>query len=124
MTINLGELSDKLYKLDEEIDKLNAKLNEVKERKKLIENEMFAALDDSGTDIARGKKATVSISVTERPGIKDFVLLEPFVYRHKALYLFERRIAAKAHRELVDSKGKPIPGIEVFQQRRLNVRKV
>lgn len=125
MAVNFGALCDSLDKKNDEIDRLNAKLKELQTEKRAIEDEIFAALDDAGTDIARGKRATVSISVTERPSIKDFSELEPFIYRRKALHLFERRIAAVPFREMLAGLGgKTIPGIEVFQQRRLNVRKV
>ena len=41
-------------------------------------------MQEAGTDIVRGKSATVSISETMRPSISDFELLAPFLIRKKA----------------------------------------
>lgn len=125
MTVNFGELADALYALNGEIAQANAKVEELKLEKRDLENTLLQAMQDAGTDIVRGNTATVSISENVRPQIQDFDAFEKFVLRKKALYLFERRIAASAYRELRDSLGnKEIPGLSEFTQLRLNVRKV
>jgi hypothetical protein len=125
MTVNLGELADKVYTKSEEIAKINAKLKVLEAEKRDLENTILTHMDQAGTDIARGKKATVSISESERFSIQDFDELTPFIHRKKAYHLFERRISANAAREMIESLGgKMIPGLSRFTQRRLNVRKV
>lgn len=121
----LGELGDKLYAKNEEIAGINAKLKEKEDEKRAIEDKLLAAMLDANTTICRGNKATISISENVRPQIQDLEKFYRYVLRHKALHLFERRIAAVAYRELKDSlKGKPIPGLTDFVQQRLNVRKI
>lgn len=125
MAVNFGVLADSLYAKNEEISQANARVKELEAEKRDIENTLLLAMQDAGTNIVRGSAATVSISENIRPQIQDFDALEKFVLRRKALYLFERRIAATAYRELKDSLGgKPIPGLSEFTQVRLNVRKV
>lgn len=125
MAVDFGGLCDSLYKKNEEIDRVNERLKVLAGEKRAIEDELMAAMVDANTDVTRGKKATVSISTTIRPQLKDMDALAPFVYRNKAIHLFERRIAAVSYREMIAlRKGKPIPGIDEFPQTRLNIRKV
>lgn len=121
----LGELGDSLYAKNQEIAELNAKLDEKEKEKHAIEDRLLNMMIAENTTICRGEKATISISETVRPQILDLEKFYRYVLRHKALHLFERRIAAVAYRELKDSlKGKPIPGLTDFVQQRLNVRKI
>src|SRR5690606_37090522 len=124
MTINFGALADSLYEKNEEISQANAKVEELKREKREREDTLILAMQDAGTNIVRGNKASVSISEVSRPQIQDFDAFEKFVLRRKALHLFERRIASTAYRELKDQLGgKPIPGLTEFNQVRLNVRR-
>lgn len=124
MAINFGALADSLYSKNEEISQANAKVKELENEKREIENTLLLAMQDAGTDIVRGSTATVSISENVRPQIQDFDAFEKFVLRRKALHLFERRIASTAYREMKDLLGgKPVPGLSEFTQVRLNVRK-
>lgn len=125
MATNLGALADELYAKNAEIAQANAVVKNLENEKREIENRLLGSMQEAGTDIVRGNSATVSISEVVRPQIDDFNALEKFVLRQKALYLFERRIASTAYRELKESLGgKPIPGLSEFTQARLNVRKV
>lgn len=124
MAMKLGELGDKIYAKNEEIAQANARVKELENEKRAIEEKLLAAMQQAGTDIVRGEQATVSISETIRPQLADADAFFAFVLRKKALHLFERRIAATAYREMKDSlKGKPVPGVTEFSQLRLNVRR-
>lgn len=124
MTYNFGATADKLYAKIQELAKVNEKVKDLEGERKALENELLAAMQDSGTDIVRGKKATVSISETTRASIADWEAFEKFVLRTKNLQLFERRIAATAYREVKEGLKKPIPGLTEFTQQRINIRKV
>jgi hypothetical protein len=102
---------------------VNVKVKAIEDEKRELESKLLAAMDDVGTTVAKGKKASVSISETSRFSISDFEQLAPFLLRKKALHLFERRISSTAAKEMIESLGgKPIPGVAEFKQRRLNVR--
>lgn len=125
MSYNFGATADKLYKKAQDLAKANAKVKDLENEQREIQNELLAAMNDAGTGIIRGKFATVSISETTRASIADFEAFEKFVLRHKALQLFERRVSSTAYREMRDTLGgKEIPGLSEFTQQRLNVRKV
>lgn len=125
MAINLGELGDRIYAKNEEIAQLNAQLKELDREKREMENKLIAAMEEAGTDIARGERATASISELTRAQIIDWEKLETFVYRKKALHLFEKRISSTAYKELKALlKNKDIPGLNEFTTKRLNLRKV
>ena len=125
MALNLGALGDTLYGKNEEIAAINAKLKELDTQKREIEGELLAAMQDAGTNIVRGSRATVSISTITRPQLQDFEAFSAFVLKRKALYLFERRIASNAYKEMKALIGnKPIPGVSEFQQTRLNITKL
>lgn len=125
MTKTLGGLADALYGKNEELAAANARVKELDNEKRELENQLLSAMQQEKTDIVRGKRATVSISETIRPQIQDFDAFAAFVLRRKALHLFERRIASRPYGELKDSLGKkPIPGVSEFTTTRLNVRKV
>lgn len=125
MASNLGAMADAIYEKNEQIAQANAALKVLEGEKRDIENRLLESMQEAGTNIIRGAKATVSISETTRPSIFDFDAFSKFVLRRKALHLFERRVAANAYRELKEELGgKTIPGISEFTQQRLNVRKV
>lgn len=122
--LNFGALADALHTKIGEIAKLQAKIKDLEGEKHDLENKLLAGMEGAGTDIVRGKKATVNISETQRYRIADMEKFEPFCNRKKAIHLFERRLSSAACKEMVESLGgKPIPGVEVFTQKRLNVRK-
>lgn len=125
MSVNLGELGDRIFSKSAEIAAIDAQRKELEQEKRELENELLAAMQAAGTDIVRGTLATVSISESVKPQIADIEKLYQFVLRKKALHLFERRISATAYRELKDQLGdKPIPGLSEFTVTKLNVRKV
>jgi hypothetical protein len=124
MALNLGQLADALYGFNEQIAALNVKLAEINTQKAALEEQMLTAMDSAGTDIARGKLATVSSSEKSRVIIADFTMLEKFCLKRKALHLFERRIAQGAAKEMMEELQGSIPGTSVMKSRSLNIRKV
>lgn len=125
MSTNLGSLGDAIYAKNSQISEAEARVKELQQEKKELEDQLLQGMTAAGTDIVRGNNATVSISNLTRASIADMDEFERFVLRKKALHLFERRIAQKAYQELKESlKGKAVPGVSEFSYQRLNVRKV
>ncbi len=125
LDLNLGETCDRLYAMKAEIAVASAVVTELEAQKKDIENRLMEAMNLAGTNIARGKTATVSISETVRPQLQDWEEFTKFVARRKAFHLFEKRIAANAYKEMKELLGgKPIPGVTEFTQNRLNINKL
>lgn len=123
--VNLGALGDELYAKHEAIAAKNEELKQLQAEERAIEDRLLHAMQEAGTDIARGDRATVSISKIVRPQLQDFAAFERFVLRHKAVHLFEKRIAVTAYREMKEKlRGKEIPGVIEYEQTKLNCRKV
>lgn len=122
--MNLGKYADALYKANESIAAANATLSELQKEKAALEEKMLAALDEAGTNLARGKLATVSATTKRRYGLSDFEEFAKFCIKRKALHLFERRIAQNAAKEMEEMLGSSIPGTSVFESRSLSITKV
>lgn len=124
MSENLGALGDAIYAKVAEIAEANEVVKQLDLEKRALEDKLLSLMDSVGTDIVRGNVATVSVSENVRAQIADFDKFAAFVLRKKALHLFERRVAANAYREMKDSlRGKEVPGISEYTNRRLNIRK-
>lgn len=120
---SLGSKIDELNELRERKRELVAELKEVEERYAALEAEIMSDLDSMGIDLARGSTARVSISETTVPTVEDWDAFYEYVKSQDALYLLERRVAARAWRELYES-GELVPGTSPFVRRKLSLRKV
>jgi hypothetical protein len=122
--MNFGEKCDELYALREKIAEAQAAVDALEKQKRAMEDELLGAMKEAGTDIVRGQRATVTVTETVLPQIKDAEAFGKFVLRHKALHLFERRVARAAYKELKESMGgKAVPGIDEFTKVSLSIRK-
>ena len=122
MTQSLGSKIDELFELRERKRELTEQLNEIKAEYEELEREIMQNLDDFGIDLARGTMAKVSISESEVPTVEDWDAFYDYVRQEDAFYLFERRVAARAWRELYQS-GELVPGTAPFTKRTLSLRK-
>jgi hypothetical protein len=103
-----------------EISALNAQVKELEITRRELEGSLILELDDSNTTLARTEVGTVSIITAILPNVEDWVAFEEYVYENNALYLLQRRVAAPAYRDEVESKGQ-IPGITTFEKRTLSL---
>ena len=128
MAYDFAAVSDKIFALQTKAGiieaKAKAQVDPIKKEIAELEQELILAMQDSGLTSIKGKKSAAEIKEPVRIGIKDFTEFEKFVYRRKALHLFERRISSKAYNELKDALGgKPVPGLSEFVQTKINVKK-
>lgn len=100
-----------------------AVLKEVDNTIDALEQEIMALMGTAGgLKKAEGAGLKVSLETSIVPQGKDWPVLEEFIHRNKAYYLFERRIHTKAWRELIEQRGgKAVPGIEPFERIYLKV---
>lgn len=128
MAYDFAAVSDKIFALQTKASiieaKAKAQVDPIKAEIAELEQELILAMQDSGLTSIKGKKSSAEIKEPVRIGIKDFAEFEKFVYRRKALHLFERRISSKAYNELKDSLGgKSVPGLSEFVQTKINIKK-
>lgn len=118
-TKTLGALIDELCKIRDAKKELSAKEKELNEQQAALEEEIFARMEAEGMDKASGKKATISVGFDTVPNIVDWDAFCAFVKKKGYFHLVQRRISAPAYRELLEL-GKPVPGLEPFNKRKLN----
>lgn len=120
--LSLGELADQIYQHGLETEKLEKKVKEREKEEELMSLQLLNRMQEAGTDIVRGEVGTANISKYSRPRIDDFEKATPYLRRN--IQLFERRIGSNAYKELMEQRrGKPIPGLSLFEEDRVHVRK-
>jgi hypothetical protein len=102
---------------------MEAKLEKLKADEQEIEQHIIDNFDTQSIQKAGGNIATASVVLSMNPSVKDWPSVWGFIAKHKAWDLMEKRIAKVAWRERLDAK-QVIPGIEVFQQKKLSLTKI
>jgi hypothetical protein len=122
-SMTLGDKINALYELRDKKRDLQAELKILDEAFRELELSILNEMDAQGTTLTRGSRATVSISESIVPTVTDWDQFYDYVRENDAMYLFERRVAATAWRELLES-GDKVPGTEPFTKRSLSLRKL
>jgi hypothetical protein len=120
--IPIGQLIDKLYNQDQAIDTIEAELRDAKKKREAIQARLLKNLSTAALDGAKGKLATATVKTNSYPSIKNRPKFIKYVIANKAWDLFQNRIAAKAYTDRTED-GEYIPGIEIFNKIRVNVRR-
>lgn len=116
----IGELADLMYKNRENRKVLDEKVKAFNTAYEALEAELINALDAQKSTRGDGEKASVSISESVVPAVKDWDALWAYIFKGKHKQLMQLRISAPAWRELCELK-KPPPGIESFTKRTINL---
>jgi hypothetical protein len=110
-------------KIREQLAALSKQERELKLKKEELDLRLIQAMDAVGTDMARGKGFTAFITEDILPKIEDPDRFQLWVKKNNAFYLYYARIAAKAYREMLETrKGREIPGLEHSVVRKVNIR--
>ena len=119
----LGQISDELHLEREEIRDITSALEKKKKAYKIREDAALERMEKEGTSKITGEFATMSVSITTVPNVSDWTKFYRFIKKTDGFHLLERRPAAKAWREtLEERRNKPIPGVEGFEKKTLNLR--
>jgi hypothetical protein len=121
--LTTADLIKRLVDIREEKRKIKAREKELNEEWRSLEMEAMVRLDEQGMDKASVKEiGTISIGSTVLPQVVDWDTFGQHIIDNDALYLLQRRPAAAAYRELLES-GETVPGVEPYTQRSINLRK-
>lgn len=120
----IGELTDALFRVREKKREVNKKLESITATQMRIEGMLMEALDNQQTRKGEGSMASVSISTTLEPTVKDWDAAKRWILRHKELELFQHRLSPVHYRNLLEEYPKGIPGVEPFEKRKINLRKL
>ena len=119
----LDEMIDEAFLLREQKRGLEKQVKEVNEKIKDIQHELLSQMNAVGTDYARGKFASASITETVVPQIDDWGKVAEWVMENDALYLLHRRVSSGPWKELQDA-GTDVPGIEPFHKAAISLRRL
>ena len=117
----LGDLIEQAHQLREVIRGDERKINALKEDFKELSSEIMVKMDAQGAKRIGGLSANVSISETDVPTVKDWDLVYDYIKTNDSFYLLQKRMSAAAFRELL-VLGHEVPGVEIFKDRKLNLR--
>jgi len=119
--VNLGDLIEQAHQLREVIRGDERKINALKEDFKELSSQIIVQMDEQGAKRIGGLSANVSISETDVPTVKDWDLVYDYIKTNDSFYLLQKRMSAAAFRELLNL-GHEVPGVEIFKDRKLNLR--
>lgn len=122
MSKQLDALISDLYDTRAAITEANKEVDALKLKRDDLEARLLEAMDAVGTEQARNKLATATITERVMPKITDWEKYYSFIHRNKAYYLLERRPASTAFRETLEGRTKPIPGAETYVKRTVGIR--
>jgi uncharacterized protein YjcR len=119
----LGHMIDALYELRERKRELKGEMDDLEQRMEELEAAITKDLGTQGMTLARGTRASVTVTESEVPTTEDWDQVLSYIKQNDAMHLLERRISVAAWRELQES-GELVPGTTPFTKRKLSVRKV
>lgn len=118
---SLGELIDELEELRRERKPFYDKAKHLKDDYDEVKGKIIALLDAQQSLKGASAKASVSISETPVPVVKDIEQLLRWIVKNKAWHLvLAQPLTTPAWREAVEKKGSDLPGTETFVKRDLN----
>lgn len=118
----IGAKIDRLFELREEQRALEKKVDEIKESRNALEQDLLVQMQAEGVSKSTGKCATAAISTSIKPQVEDWDRFYGFIHRHKYFHLLERRPSVTGCRELFETKGK-IPGVVPFSVNTIRLNK-
>ena len=120
--LTTAEIVQRAVEVREERRKIGARDKELIAEWRSLEMELITRLDEQGMEKASTGAGTASINETVLPNVVDWDEFYKYMLEEDSLHLLQRRPAAAAFRELIDS-GFTIPGVEPYTQRSIGLRK-
>jgi len=108
--LKLGEKVDYIKTLKDERTSINDLSKKFTKQIELAEISFVEACKEAGTDIARGKLATASVTTEEAPNVEDWDALYDYIDTNKASYMLYKRIKMAPIQEMWNM-GREIPGV-------------
>lgn len=123
MSKQLNVLINELADIRASITEAGKEVTELKKLRDAKEAQLLAAMDAVGTERAGDSNFTATVTTLVMPQIENWDKFYTYIHRNKAYYLLERRTAAVAFRETLNSRSRSIPGATTFTKRTVSVRK-
>ena len=118
--MSIGDMIDRMEDIRKERKVIADKDKPLKEEYDELKVAAMAILDANNSLSASSKKASVKISETTVPVVKDVAKLLPYIVKNKLWHLLlSQPLTTPAWREAVGLKGMDLPGTETFVKRDL-----
>jgi len=121
--VTIKEQINQLERIRGAITSIEAKLKKLKEKRDDMQWTVMNRMEREGIERTGTETSNVFISTEFVPTVQDWDKLLTWIKETDNWYIFQRRISATAWRELCKTEDK-IPGVEPFEQKKLNMRKV
>ena len=123
--MSLGNAIDNLVKKRDKIRAMQQEVDALRSEYEIDSQAVMEEMAGMKIDKATGSLGTVSLKETTVAHVLDWDKVYNFILRHKKFELMQRRIADGAYRELLEIRqGKQVPGIEPFNKKGINLRKL
>lgn len=116
------DLTKTLKSVAEQITENNAVAKELSAEKTKLSEIMIKRMEDAETNVIENEFGTFSMSLTDKPHVKDWDAVHKYVRDNNAFYLMYKQLSAKAYNELLDA-GETIPGVDKFTRKSVGVSK-
>lgn len=121
MMIKLDDMIDEMFLIRERKRELTKQLKAIEKESDLLQANLLIKMKEVGTDYARGKLASATITEQEVPTIDDWGKVSEWISENDAIYLLHRKVSSGAWTELRNA-GTEIPGIEPFIKRTISLK--
>lgn len=118
-----AQLADLLYRTREMRLDISRRVERLEALESQLKNYFVENLPKSNASGISGLVARVQIETKPIPQVEDWDKFYAYVHKHKAFDLFQRRIAEGAAKERMD-EGKKIPGVGIFNVKKVNCTKL
>lgn len=119
----VGQLIELKRENQNQIDKINAALNDAKKYKRDLDNRLIAVMEAEGQKTASTDLMSIAIVEERHPQVRDWdAVIQHAIETDTVGVFFQRRLSDKACKETWDS-GADIPGVDVYTQTKVNFRR-
>ena len=124
MEKTLGKMIDKLFTMRSARNALQHKVDDITSQLELQKDEIIKMMKDQNLDKASGKMASAFLEVAIRPSVDNKDLFLKWVFKNKKFEFIASKVNTAAVKEMLDQKNKVPPGVTVFSQEMINLRKL
>lgn len=120
--ITTSAIIAKLVEVRDEKRRIGERDKELNDQWRSLEMELLVRLEEQGMKKASTEEGTASITETVLPQVTDWDAVFAHIKATDSFYLLQKRPAAAAFRELLDS-GEEVPGMEPYVKKSISLRK-
>lgn len=120
---SLGRLLDEMYEVEQLRAEQARKVDQLKDRYKALEDQVWARFGANDLEGARGSVAQASVTRTDVGNVEDRAALTKHIKKTGELDLLQFRLSSTAVRERW-ARGDRIPGVTKFTKIGLALRKI